>query len=136
MWEVMDWLRWSLEACAAGLYPTARHDGAPWQSGLDDSRSGKAGAPLGGRFAAMFLKGDWMEFVSSLGLPMWSTQAAGSPCPWCFTDGSGMYVFNDVRFPSRLKIHEDYEAACRNCETTVRVGSVEQHLELKGALFF
>jgi hypothetical protein len=53
-------LRWSLEAGARGVFPTARHDGEAFREN-EGWRSDVAGQALGFRLALTEIRGDWAE---------------------------------------------------------------------------
>jgi len=73
-------LRFFLEALASGIYPDGRHDQKPWRAS-DIRRRAWAGTKLGFRGVCMFIKGDWPELTTTMGLPSWADLL--SPCFNC-----------------------------------------------------
>ena len=67
-WTVFYVILWSLKCLADGFFPTSRYDGSCWQES-DNTRAGKGGQPLGCRAAVIYVKGDWAEYASTLGVP-------------------------------------------------------------------
>ena len=129
-------IAWSIEWAARGVFPRCRHDGTEFGSG-DELRAGNASLPMGYRFALTYLKGDWMEYCTSLGLVNWSSVL--HPCFCCFTPHSGQYDvagFGPGAFPHQLKNMEDYDAACRACEVRVQVTQQVQLDAIRPLLYF
>ena len=62
-----------------GYFPTARHDGSSLQS--TDRSLSRRGA-LAAKAAVIYIKGDWMEYVTTLSFPSWTHNV--HPCPMCF----------------------------------------------------
>ena len=119
IWPILDFLRWSLAALAAGTMPERRHDGAEWHSPTDDDRAWKAGAAIT-KGAVVMLKGDWSEFALTLGFPTWSSGA--HPCMFCTCTSDNMYTadgLSPLGFPFPLKTDESLDAACRAAEVWV-----------------
>ena len=111
-------LTWSLRACARRRRPEQRHDQQPWRV-TDEGRAAEGGKQLPIRVAVVYIKGDWSEYCSSLGLPNW--RDALRPCFSC--NGFGPDLFD----PAGCSHDElrwlrnqpgDYEVACRRCELT------------------
>lgn len=123
---IMRMLHWSLEALAAGKRPQSRHDGSPFGD-QDLARASVAGEALGFRAAAIFLKGDWSEFCSSLGFP--STADGNAPCPICDANSASLYDMSRLS-PLGLGHAEasaqSYDEACNRCEfrCTIRARDV------------
>lgn len=76
---IFAFVTWSLIALQRGGWPEVRHDNAQWGE-WDTARAVMHGS-LGLRAIVLFLKADWSEFCSVLGLPTWSSTLA--PCPLC-----------------------------------------------------
>lgn len=113
---VFSYIRWSLEACAEGVWPCRRHDNLPWR-GCDADRQRKAGSSLGFRAALTHIKGDWAEMAISIGLPTWRDVAA--PCPSCKCSSQNFLDFEGVGLASNRWGHADhgsYLKACSDCE--------------------
>ena len=117
---VMRWLRYTLEALAAGKWPEKRHDGKPWITAQDQSRADRAGTDLSMGGVLVQFRGDWAEVCERLGLPTWSSNT--KPCPACVADKLNWHDASRcsmLSFPWHLTTHEDLEAAARRCEIRV-----------------
>jgi len=68
---IMKVMCWSMEALAAGVCPSSRHDDMPW-SQCDRARAKKAGAPLGMRGVLSEMRGDWSMYSSIFRLGGWT----------------------------------------------------------------
>jgi len=128
-------VHWSLQSMGRGLFPTGRHDGAPWKP-ADAERASLGGSQLS--FVGMLLqiKGDWLEFCSSLGLANWS--GLQCPCPFCRTTKATMGTFQGFSpvssvFPKVTTA--EYEAACTACEIK-KVLSREEYIAVKNNLAY
>ena len=77
MWHLFQFLHWSFATMAAGVHPSARHDGSAFLPS-DSTRAALSGVQLGWRAALLFLKADLAEFCNSYGFPSWSSTIA--PC--------------------------------------------------------
>ena len=116
VWPLFWALRWSFRALAAGEYPSERHDGMP----LDPDRMAFAGCALGFMAYVLFVKGDWMEFVATLGFPSWATLL--HPCIRCCAVAGTMHELRNLSvftMPWPEKLFGQYRAACASCEITV-----------------
>ena len=69
LFSVFELLRWSFNAAAEGVYPTLDHQGKPWR---DERRSALASKSMRSRYVLLFIKGDWSEYVGTLGFPAWN----------------------------------------------------------------
>lgn len=71
----------------------------------------------------LWIKGDWAEHSKTLGLSNWASTSA--PCTVCFSSRDELHTLynriNVERTPWMDRTHEDFFAACRKCETHVRV---------------
>ena len=117
---ILSWINWSLTALTEGLVcPLMRHDGQCWREN-DSVRKLSAGVRIAVRAAILFIKGDWMEYATSLGLPTWRDGIR--PCFACNETPQGMYDYSkvsDAGMSSRLNQLGDYDAACARCELHV-----------------
>ena len=86
LYPVLNVLRWSIGVMATGYFPTARHDGSSWHS-TDRSQS-RRGA-LAATAAVIYIKGDWMEYVTTLSFTSWTHNV--HPCPMCFCSPDTMH---------------------------------------------
>lgn len=78
--DLLEVVRWSLECCILGQYPSARHDGQDWQAS-DRVRAKRAGQPLGCRAVLVEVRGDWKLMAQVYNLPYWN--AADGICWRC-----------------------------------------------------
>ena len=125
--EVFRFLSWSLAALATGQNPSARHDGKPFDVDTERTRYEEAGMPCM-RGAVVYVKGDWQEFASTLGLPNWSSVTHPCFCCWALRDE--LYTIGRlslVESPYERKTAEQYNDACSNCERLVWVDCAETH---------
>lgn len=109
-------LAWSFSAMLDGRWPSARHDGAPWEE-ADADRARAGGRELGWRAVCCFVKGDWSEYCHTLGFPSWADSVA--PCPFCFCQPGDLYrttTLSAVAGPSAPKSTKHYRDACARCE--------------------
>lgn len=132
---IWPFLRWSLASLASGKYPESRHDGATWRP-TDDVRASLAGQPFEKRAALLFIKGNWAEYSTTLGLPMWHHGLR--PCLFCNTPPSRLYETGGI-MPLSLPWQEngarDYFEECARCETTV-IATQSLHAKLVVALAY
>ena len=120
---------------ASGRFPEARHDGQPWLD-TDVARRDKGGCNLHTRAAIVYIKGDWAEYVSTLGLPSWNDGLR--PCFCCNSPPDRLYEIAGIdhgNLPWRSNGDLDYEEACQRCEHKV-VLDVAQHALVKALLFY
>ena len=132
LWPIFKTLQWSLGCLASGIWPSVGPDGVP----LDGWRSDVAGQDLGVLGAVVDVKGDWMDFSSSLGLPNWAD--GGSPCPFCTCTKSKMFdlsPFNTKTSPWDLAGHAEHEEACSKAEVVVDM-TRSQHSDIVGLLHY
>ena len=96
-----------------------------------------AGRKLGFRAGCIVVKGDWAEYVHTLGLPTFSV--VNSSCPLCLTDVASLYSlagFSALAMPSTRKTSAHYEAACAACERTVLITSVAMQSKVRAGLVY
>ena len=65
-------MRWQYESLSRGEYPLDRPDHKAWVLPQDAKRANKQGISIGFRGACIWLKGDWMERITTLGFPSWN----------------------------------------------------------------
>ena len=109
---------------------------ATWPS-RDSARAGVAGQPLKARCALLFVKGDWAEYSTTLGLASWTD--AIRPCFKCNASADELHDYAEVSalsLPWRLTRQADYLAACARAERRVVVSSVAERDALLAALFY
>ena len=132
LYPVMKTLQWSMSAFAEGSFPSVGPDGVA----LGGWRGELGGSDLGVVGAFVHIKGDWMEFSTSLGLASWNSKH--SPCPFCTIDRQNMYClspFNPLTSPWVAVKQEQYEEACAKAERIVTI-SKEQHKDLVALLHY
>ena len=76
LFPIWQMLHWSFTVLRDGVFPSFRHDGAPFAD--DDPRSAVKGTPLAAKACLLYIKGDWAELSSTTGLPTWADNKA--PC--------------------------------------------------------
>ena len=119
----MDFLRWCFAASVDGKrFPLAQWDGKPWPEGNALRNLWETNANLPFRFILVAIKGDWMEYCTTLGFPSW--QSFHRPCLFCPCNQLSLYMFAGIS----LQGHEwgelapdDYEEVCRKCEVRVTI---------------
>jgi len=117
---------WSTQALAEAKHPTARHDGEGWLPS-DRARCALEGTAMRLLAACLYLKGDWSEFSSTVGLPSW--QDSIRPCFQCNASGSDMYLcvgntHDQLRWAENAA--GDYSRACDRCSFDVFIETAEQ----------
>jgi hypothetical protein len=136
IFPIWQFLTWSLSSLAQGVFPSARHDAAPWPE-TDAARQLVAGKPLGFRAVVVFVKGDWLEFSSTLGFMSWAT--AATPCMFCEATRDDMFDFRrfsalDSGWPEISC--EAYEQHCRAAEVWAIIDNEAQLKAIVAALHF
>ena len=110
-------VRWCLESCGTGLWPSRRHDLAEWRAS-DNNRSAKAGQPLSFVGVLLYLKCDLGELAPSLGIPAWRDEKA--PCLSCPADHRNMYDFTRLSLVECAwggpSTHGEFIAGCSACQ--------------------
>ena len=133
---VWHWLRWSIEALAAGHMPSMRHDRSEFLLPEDTDRAARAGKALT-KGAIVMIKADWQEYAKGLGLPYWSNLM--HPCFCCHASRDQLQFlgsFGPSSAPFKAKVHREYEEACAACEIWIDVRTKREHQLLIGTLFF
>jgi hypothetical protein len=113
---VFQFLRWSFVTMMAGRFPTAGHDGSPFQD-TEFNRAERAGGDMGWRGAVVFVKGDWAEIANTLGFSPWNV--VQYPCFLCESTRDGLFDYaglSPVSFPHRLLELADYRGRVARCE--------------------
>ena len=75
-WEdAMEIIAWSLQCCAAGVFPRERHDGSDWLKSdrTRCKRCKNAGESLGIRSILTEVRGDWNFYAETFGFSRWNT---------------------------------------------------------------
>lgn len=115
---IFNVLNWSLECLAKGLFPSNTHLGVPWGEG-QDHRTTIANTEMSFCAAVLFVKGDWSEFVTSLGFPAWTDGLR--PCFCCngFDDIYESSGCNPIELRWRGNGEAEYFQDCASCEVIV-----------------
>ena len=108
---------------STGRWPTGRHDLIEWKTS-DRARKGRGGTYFPAKGVVVYVKGDWAEYVHTLGFPLWSDGLR--PCFCCAGSGCDLYVANGcstlgLRWP--LNDAGEYDRACTECEIVVQVAA-------------
>ena len=131
--HIFCWLAWCFRAAADGVFPDRRHDSCPWRDN-DRDREARAGSYLSARFINIWIKTDWSENVTSLGLAAWSDGLR--PCPFCVAYLDDMYKIagaGPMNLPWECTTDRGYEEACQRCEVRVLINA-ETHVAVAASL--
>jgi hypothetical protein len=123
-WHFFAMLHWDLKAGAEGRYPDARYDG-PWLAGSDDARKERSSHILPFKLACLYIKGDWMELGTTIGLPTW--QDALRPCFCCNAFSGNFWATSGMTMEAltwAVNTDDDYFAAASRCELEVPIRSM------------
>ena len=129
-YTVCVFVEWCLRCLADVVFPSTKHDGAPFLPDSDSERAQLGGTHIKKRAACIQIRGDCAEFCERLGFPTW--QSSYRPCFCCTVpradlhDATGANVFSS---PHLLNDDVDYQWACERCELLVRV-TQDQHRRL------
>lgn len=131
-------LHHSFACLATGRLPTQRYDGTPFSSGRDAARRYVAGRTLPFRSALLALRGDWLEYASTVGFP--GPTHSDNPCPFCTATAVNMHDYAGLSassYPDKWapKTWESYCDACAASETVLNL-SDKQWRTLRAALVF
>ena len=113
---VRCFIKCSLEAMASGYSPSHRHDDQAWRQ-CESQRQLLAGTILAFGAALPEIKGNWMDFSTSLGFSSWAD--ARHPCPCCRCDKAGIGNFAFVSARCQRSTHLHHQRT-----TTLLVGHV------------
>ena len=132
LWPVYRAVAWSLRALAKGKYMSLSHDGQE----LPEDRRVLADKDFGFRASVLYIKGDWMEYASSLAFPTWAS--AFDPCMMCQASLSEAYRLlgaSALGPPWPRKTLEWYKSACEACEVRVALTD-ETYREIRAVLVY
>ena len=135
MAPIWESVAWGIRATIANKSPDVRHDGKAWRDS-DSDRLAVANMPLGFLGVPLFVKGDWAEYVQSLGVATWSSYI--SSCPLCHTVSGDLYIATELSPlgpPGERKTLDTFEAACSSCEIKRVLDAAEVEL-VNDHLFF
>ena len=130
---IMVYLRWEARILAAGVAPSERHDRRAWLPS-DRKRATNAGTPMI-KGACLYIKGDWMEFASTMGMPTWSDSIR--PCFDCNCMRSNMYQVAGSSMDQltwHLNNDLEYYTACDRCEIKVTLRNKNEVTQLENIL--
>ena len=86
--RLLTFLRWSLDALAAGAYPRFDWDGRVFQ---DAARRNLSGTPLGFKGAVCYMMADWEGVCSYYSVPTWKSNM--HCCPLCNATKATMHDY-------------------------------------------
>ena len=135
LFPIFLFLKWSIEAMQIGRHPLTRHDGSPFVG--TDLLSKAARTLMASKFVLVLVKGDWVEYIGSLGFPAFNS--IFSPCLFCSSVLDCMHEYADLDvdhdpFPPPVP----YDAACCACEIQVLIDTEEkrQGVLVEGGLYY
>jgi hypothetical protein len=135
LWPVLHYLSWVFACFADGSLGVARHDLLDWLES-DSVRRGRENLLIGFRAALIWLKGDWMERVTTFGFPNFNDGLR--PCAICNGCGEVLQSVVGLGFdhqPWRPNGIRDYYDACCECEHNKMI-TQEHHAALVPLLAF
>jgi len=130
---VLDWM---LSSMAEGIYPPRRHTKEPWAD--DDPNKLLAGQQLGYLAAILFVKGEWMDMSSTMGL--WRRAKNDQPCFKCFctkgpeADMAKTAGHSPLALSWKAKATADYDQSCKEAEILATVKDPKEMAKLLGLL--
>jgi hypothetical protein len=132
LFGIFNFLNWTLESLANGIYPYRRHDNQVWRHN-DKRRSQMCGQRMRRRFCIVYTKGDLSEYCGTLGFPNWNDNTRS--CLYCSGFGDGLYDAHGnsiLGLRWRCNDDEDYYRACERCEIVIvlTVGAKARILEV------
>ena len=131
-YPILHYISWQLEAMQTHRRPPAMHNGAAWAQGsVPDDPSLPFNACL------IYIKGDWMEHLRTIGLASWGQHHAC--CQFCTLVKSELHTLadqfsSDNGCPWQLRTHSDYDESCRLCDRTVQINTQAQLQELVSSI--
>ena len=131
LFPVLNVLRWSIGVMETGYFPSARHDGSSWHS-TDRSQSRRG--VLAAKAAVIYIKGDWMEYVTTMSFPSWTHNL--HPCPMCFCSPDTTHDLKNCTLESvgwDLKTIDHYMEECERREIHVVVDG-SGHVKIRNSL--
>ena len=122
LYPFLLFLKWGFVAGELGLFPDRRHDG-PF--GADDPLLQLVGTALAAKFLLVQIKGDLVEFISTLGFSGFTSTFAPCICCWCV--GDCLHQYSELNLAHAVwPDPQPYHDACRACEIHVTVHNPEQ----------
>ena len=108
-----------LEAMASRIFPTHRHDCKPFHPDEAD-RAAIAGTRMQFRMCLLWVKGDWSEYVSTIGFPGWKDILRPCfCCNGCSQDLCAHLGCSRLNLVWRVNGDDDYEVGCQRCEINI-----------------
>ena len=133
VWPVLAFLSWSYRVGAGLLDGKSDWLSMPFPEGSPHLEKPE----MTSRLALLMIKGDWSEYVGSLGMPSWATKY--QPCIWCCCQKENMYNFSECRAGGHnwgKKDWSSYSSCWQSCEKKVLVRTEAERNILVGALMF
>ena len=129
-WPVLNFMRWTVLTMQDHRRPVRKWDGSPWQAEA-------AGSELSYNACLLWIKGDWMEHIKTLGLAPFSQYHA--PCQFCTQVKPELHwVAEGFSAPGGplwdLRTHESYFEDCSKCEVVVQIATEDARRQLLLAL--
>ena len=128
LFEIFRFVAWVCWALSRKMFPAARHDELPFGP-EEEERMNLIGREMPFRCCVLYIKGDWSEFASSLGLPQWGDGLR--PCFCCNSSPDDLYQVAGVgamKLPWRENEIDDYFRACEDCEIEVVLNHADHGL--------
>jgi hypothetical protein len=123
LWPIFVAISWMFESFRDGVFPSSRPGGSAWLES-DSRRILLQGTQIGFRAACIWLKGDWMERITTMGFPSWRDGLR--PCAECNGFGEVLSSVDGLRYdqtPWRPNGMDDYYNAVADCEMPVSVSA-------------
>lgn len=133
IYPIMLLLGWSCRALVAGVHPSRGHTGLR----LDDMRESVGNSAMPCRGVIMYIKGDWMEFATTLAFPSWAD--VNCPCPRCWCTHDTLFStrgLSALGTPFPQKTFAQYERACDACERKIAPLSDALYRKIRASLMF
>ena len=93
--RLFTFLRWSLDALAAGCYPHITWDSARWPDS-ESHRRGLGGTSLGFKGAVCYIMSDWEGLCQFFNVPNWKSAVHG--CPLCDATRENHHMYRTALF--------------------------------------
>ena len=134
LYPFLLFLKWACVAGSLGMRPDRRHDG-PFAPG--DYFAERAGEALLAKYLLVEIKGDLVEFTTTLGFP--TVASYFTPCVFCWSTKDALHEYGNLNLEDECwPPPQDYNEACSACEIRVRL-TTEGELEslfVVGGLFY
>ena len=134
-WEIWNYVNHCFEAMAEGKFIEKRHDNQDWK--FNDKHRKELAAKLTIICAVLYIKGDWVEYSISLGMP--THNETSRPCFGCNCNKQNMHEVADLgptQEVHRANKEEDYFQAVARCEIEVEILNVNMRNKIWQTLHF